>query len=57
MCKAYDVWVKNERKDNFTDIFAELGGKPTEVTSDHIDMLKSFLLQLYGLRHHTPFPA
>ena len=40
-CKAYDVWVKGERKDDFTDVFVELGEKPTNVTSDHIDILAS----------------
>ena len=51
--KAYDVWVKSERKDDFTDVFVWLGEKPTDVTSDHIDMLESFVLQLYGSRHDT----
>ena len=52
-CKAYDVWVKSERKDDFPDVFVELGGKPTNATSDHIDLLESFVLQLYGSRHDT----
>ena len=38
-CKAYDVWVKNERKDDFIDVFVE----PTNVTSNVT--LKSFVLQ------------
>ena len=42
-CKAYDVWVKSERKDDFTDVFVELGEMPTDVTSDHIDILESFV--------------
>ena len=47
-CKAYDVWVKSERKDDFTDVeLGELGKKPTNVTFDHIDILVSFALQLY----------
>ena len=50
-CTAYDVWVKSERKVDFLDVFVELGEKPTDVTSDHIDMLGSFVLQLYGSRH------
>ena len=49
--KAYDVWVKSERKDDFFDVFVELGEKPTDVISDHIGMLKSFVSQLYGSRH------
>ena len=52
-CKASDVWVKTERKDDFTDVFVVLGEKPSNVTSNHIDMLKSFVLQLYGSRHDT----
>ena len=52
-CKAYGVWVKSERKDDFTDVFVELGEKPTNVTSDHIELLESFVLQLYGSRHDT----
>ena len=51
--KAYDVWVKSERRDDFFDDFVELGEKPTDVISDHIDMLNSFVLQLYGLRQNT----
>ena len=51
--KAYDVWVKSERRDDFFDDFVELGEKPSDVTSDHIDMLNSFVLQLYGLRQNT----
>ena len=48
-CKAYDVWVKSESKDDFTDVeLGELGKKPTNVTFDHIDLLVSFALQLYG---------
>ena len=30
----------------------ELGEKPTDVISDHIVMLKSFVSQLYGSRHY-----
>ena len=52
-CKAYHVWVKSERKDVFKDVLVELGKKPTNVTSDHIDILKSFVLQLYRSRHDT----
>ena len=52
-CKVYDVWAKSERKDDFTDVFVELGEKPTNVTSDHIDLHKRFFLQLYGSRHDT----
>ena len=51
--KAYDVWVKSERRDDFFDDFAELGEKPNDVISDHIDMLNSFVLQPYGLRQNT----
>ena len=51
-CKA-NVWVSSERKDYFTDVFVELGEKPTDGTSDHIDMLENFMLQLSVLRHDT----
>ena len=50
-CKAYDVWIKIERKDDFTDVFIKLGEKPTDGTSDHIDILDRFLLQLDGSIH------
>ena len=53
MCKAHDVRVKGQRRDGFTGVFVELGEKPTNVTSNHIDILESFVLQLYGLRHDT----
>ena len=49
----HDVWVKSERRDDFFDDFVKLGEKPTDVISDHIDMLNSFVLQLYGLRQNT----
>ena len=52
-CKAYDAWVKSKRKDNFTDVFVKLGEKPTDGTSDHIDILGSFMLQLNGSSHDT----
>ena len=52
-CKAYDVWVKSERKDDFTNVFIELGQEPTDGTSDHIDMFENFMLQLGGSRHET----
>ena len=52
-CKAYDVWVNIERKDDFTDFFIEFGEKPTDGTSGHIDMLENFMLQLSGLTHDT----
>ena len=52
--KAYDVWVKSERKDSFTDVeLGEVGENPTNVTSDHIDILVSFVLQLYQSKHDT----
>ena len=46
-----------ERKDYFTDVFVELWEKLTDGTSDHIDMLENFMLQLNGLRHDTLFAA
>ena len=52
-CKAYDIWVKNERKDDFADVFVELGEKPNDGTSDHINMLENFMLQLNRLRYDT----
>ena len=54
-CKAYDVWVKSESKDDFTDVeLGELAKKPTNVTFDHIDILVSFALQLYGSKQTHP---
>ena len=46
-----------ERKDYFTDVFVELWEKLADGTSDHIDMLENFILQLNGLRHDTLFAA
>ena len=45
--------VKSERKDHFSNVFVEPGVKPTDVTSDYIDMLESLLLQLHGSRYDT----
>ena len=50
-CKAYTVWVKSDRNDDFTDVFVELRETPKDVKSDHSDMLQSLVLQLYGSRH------
>ena len=48
------MWVKSERKDDFTHVeLGELGEKPINVTSDHIDILVSFVLQLYGSKNDT----
>ena len=44
MCKEHDVRVKGQRRDGFTGVFVELGEKPTNVTSNHIDILESFVL-------------
>ena len=52
-CKAYTVWVKSDRNDDFTDVFVELRETPIDVKSDHSDMLQSLVLQLYGSRHDT----
>ena len=38
-CKACDVWVKSEGKDDFIDVFVKPGEKSTDVTSEHTDML------------------
>ena len=40
------------KKHDFTDVFVDLGENPTDVTSDHIYIHESFVLQLYGLRHY-----
>ena len=50
-CKVYVVYVKIERKDDVTDVSVEHGKEPTDIISDNIDMLESFVLQLYGTRH------
>ena len=45
--------VKSERKGHFSNVLVEPGVKPTDVTSDYIDMLESLLLQLQGSRYDT----
>ena len=45
--------VKSERKGHFSNVLVEPGVKPTDVTSDYIDMLESLLLQLHGSRYDT----
>ena len=52
-CKAYDIWVQSSKKDYLTNTFIQLGEKPAEVTPDQIDILESYVLELYGSKHDT----
>ena len=47
------VKFKSERKDDFTDVFVQLGDNSTNGASDHIDILENFMFQLNGLGHGT----
>ena len=48
-CKAWDLWQQSEIKDELTSLFVQLGNKPANVSSLHMDLLEKFVLQLYAL--------
>ena len=52
-CKAYDVWLKSSQKDDLTEVFIQLGETPAEVTPNMMNVLESYVLDLYGSKHTT----
>ena len=52
-CKAYDVWLKSSQKDDLTEVFIQLGETPSEVTPNMMNVLESYVLDLYGPKHTT----
>ena len=48
-CKAWDTWQKSGQKDELTALFSKLGDKPAALVNDQIDLLETFVLELYGL--------
>ena len=52
-CKAYDVWLKSSHKDDLTEVFIQLGESPAEVTPNMMNVLESYVLDLYGSKHTT----
>ena len=52
-CKAYDVSLKSSQKDDLTEVFIKLGETPAEVTPNMMNVLESYVLDLYGSKHTT----
>ena len=46
-CKAWDAWFNSEKKDVFTTVFAQLGNKPNEITTNQIDVIEEYVKTLY----------
>ena len=46
----YDVWLLSVYKDELTEVFIQLGKSPAEITSDQIDILERYMLEVYGSR-------
>ena len=51
--KGYDVWLKSSQKDYLTDVFIQLGETPADVSPNVMNLLESYVLDLYGSKHTT----
>ena len=45
-----DAWHQSEQKDVLTNVFSELGSKPSRLSLDQINMLEKFVLEIYAVR-------
>ena len=52
-CKAYDAWLNSTQKANLTEVFIQLGESPVEITPEQMDVIESYMLELYGSRAIT----
>ena len=52
-CKAYDVWLKSSQKDDLTQVFTQLGETPAKVAPNMMNVLESYVLDLYGSKYTT----
>ena len=48
-CKAWDTWFNSASKDEFTDVFKELGNQPQDISSDQMDKIEEFIRLLYAV--------
>lgn len=49
-CKAWDVCSKSQEKDSLTNIFGVLGNKPSDITSEQLDVLERYVLDIYSMK-------
>ena len=47
--RAWDAWHQSEQKDILTNVFSELGNKPSRLSLDQINVLKKFVLEIYAV--------
>ena len=48
-CKGWDTWFNSKNKDEFTNVFKELGNQPKEITSYQMDKVEEFIRLLYAV--------
>ena len=48
--RARDAWHESEQKDVLTNVFSELGKKPSRLSLDQINVLETFALEIYAVR-------
>ena len=46
-CKWFDNWIESQKKDVLTSVFQQLGDTPTELTSQHLEILEKFVMNVY----------
>ena len=49
-CRPWDAWHQSEQKDVLSNLFSELGNKPSRISLDQINMLEKFVLEIYAVR-------
>ena len=45
--KFWDTWLKSESKREYTKVFQELSDQPTTVSSDQLDSIEKFVVEVY----------
>ena len=52
-CKRMIVWLKRSQKDDLAKVFIQVGETRAEVTPSMMNVLESYVLDLYGSKHNT----
>ena len=47
-CKMFDIWLQSVNRDKLTEIFVQLGDSPVALTSNQMDVIERYVLELYG---------
>ena len=45
--KFWDTWRKSEKKEEFTQVFQELSDQPTIISTDQLDVIEKFVVEVY----------